>query len=209
MSAGSYAKPVAEEQEAQEPFGVDDCVEILQDLFGTAADLAAEMTGASSYDEPAVMPAQYLECPPARTSPQASATTVGVGTCPTCPAHSCGMSAACTQCVAQPSCEYAVPLQPGCGTSSACTQCVATEEAKQQAVHIGIDTLHHRVVMESNDGKKHVTTSADRITVHDGCLLLEGNVHMESSNADGSVDTLTGDKMSWKLPKGVDYHIGD
>ncbi len=181
-SAGACPKAmVAEEEEDVESLGLSDFVEFLEDCFDAAAETASSVTGASSGDEPTVVSGEYLQQPPLY-SPTASATAVG--TCPSCPSHSCG-------------------------TASTCTQCAATEEAKQQVVHIGFDTLHRRVVMEWNDGKKHFTSSADRLTVHDGCFVLEGHVHMEEPGVDGSVVEVTGEEISWKLPKGVDYHIGD
>ena len=167
---------------------VGEIVECLCDVLSDAATSAFGWVMESNEEmEPTtpeylVQPAQYV--PPSASLPVARVVSVEAATsCPACTAASCPQAASgCVQCVG--------------------TGCLVISETKQPAVHIGIDTLHHRVVMETTDGIKHYKTSADRITVHDGCLVLEGNVHMESPGVDGSVVEVTGEKIRLDAAEG-------
>jgi len=164
-------------------------VQCINDIMCSVADTASDLFGTDTWSDSVATPAEYLQQPPqyypaAPACPMAREVAGQQASCPT----TCASCTACTR-----------------RADGACTQCSATEEAKPASVHIGIDTLHHRMVVEMCDGKKRFTVSADRITVHDGSLQLEGNIRGESP--DGSA-AFTADKMTLKI-EGVDIHIGE
>ena len=155
-AAGSCPKSaVYEEEEDAEGCGLADFIGAVQDLFGLAADTASSMSGLDTPAEPAAQLAgQYLQSPPEYCPPPCPAA------CAT-PCHGCGTC-------------------PVASAGGGCTQCVAVESAKQPAVQVSIDASNERKCVEMTDGKKHFKATADHLTMHDGCIELQGDVRAES-----------------------------
>ena len=47
-------------------------------------------------------------------------------------------------------------------------------------MRLSIDAMHDRKKVEVTDGGKHLTALADRMTIHDDCIQLQGEVVVES-----------------------------
>jgi len=84
-------------------------------------------------------------------------------------------------------------------------QCVAVETVKKPVRHVRIAASHGSKCVEISDGDKGWKGTADRITLRDGNLVLEGHVHMASS--DGA-DEITSEKLSLKVAD-LEIQIGD
>ena len=92
-----------------------------------------------------------------------------------------------------------------------CIQCVAAEVVQKPAMHITIDATHERKCVEMSDGKKHFKATADRLTVHDDCIQLEGDVRGEScDDACHDCMTIKADKiLVQRKDEGLKIHIND
>ena len=78
-------------------------------------------------------------------------------------------------------------------------------------MHITIDATHDRKCVEMNDGKKRFKATADRLTVHDDCIQLEGDVRGESCD-DSCHDCMVikADKIVVQhKDEGMKIHIND
>jgi hypothetical protein len=97
---------------------------------------------------------------------------------------------------------YPVAAMASC---PAVKQCVAVEAVKKPVRHMRIAASHGSKCVEISDGDKGWKGTADRITLRDGNLVLEGHVQMASS--DGG-DEITSEKLSLKVAD-VEILIGD
>ncbi len=84
-------------------------------------------------------------------------------------------------------------------------QCVAVEAVKKSVKHVRIGAMHGTKSVEYSDGDKGWKGTADTITLRDGQLILEGRVHMVSSDGE---DELTAEKLSMKATD-LEIQIGD
>lgn len=84
-------------------------------------------------------------------------------------------------------------------------QCVSVEAVKKPVRHLHIAASHGSKYVEISDGDKGWKGTADRITLRDGNLVLEGHVHMASSDG---VDEITSEKLSLKVAD-LEILIGD
>ena len=92
------------------------------------------------------------------------------------------------------------------GECGCCIQCAAAETAKKQTLHIRIDAIHGRKSFEMVDSdNNHWKGSADRLTMQDGYMVLEGDGRLETF--DGS-KKVTGDKIHLKM-ENMEIQIGD
>lgn len=92
------------------------------------------------------------------------------------------------------------------GECGCCIQCAAAEAAKKQTLHIRIDAIHGRKSFEMVDSdNNHWKGSADRLTMQDGYMVLEGDGRLET--CDGS-KKVTGDKIHLKV-ENMEIQIGD
>jgi hypothetical protein len=98
--------------------------------------------------------------------------------------------------------EFQVPVTALC---PAVKQCVAVEPVKKATRRIYIATAHGRKCVEISDGDKGWKGTADKITLRGGDLVLEGHVHVVTS--DGS-DEITSEKLSLKAAD-LEIQIGD
>ncbi len=96
---------------------------------------------------------------------------------------------------------YPVLIAAPCPT---CQQCVAVEAVKKSVKQIRIDASHGRKSFEIRDGDKGWKGTADRITLRDGYLVMEG-VHTVSSDGE---DEITAAKLSVKAAD-LEIQIGD
>jgi hypothetical protein len=101
--------------------------------------------------------------------------------------------------------EYRVPVMAPCPS---CKKCVAVEAVKTPVKKIRIVMTNGQKCVECSDGDKSWKMTADRITVRDGNLDLEGNLHVVSNDGDGKIVFDKGAKVSLKAID-LEIQIGD
>jgi len=173
----------AEDTDATPLDTVGEVVDCLYDILSdTATSAFGWAIGADEDEEEA--PQAYLQAPPQYAPPSPAGLRESINQ-ETRPCSVCG--SAC------PKAEYG------------CVQCAAVAAAKKPTLHIRIDAKHSRTCVEVNRGGKCWKASADQVTVSNGHLILEGDVHGESD--DGSTQ-FTADKIVRDLD-GLEIQIGD
>lgn len=174
------------EEDACPMDAVGEIVDCLYDIVSDAATGAFAWALESNDDEEMAAPV-YLQQPPQYVPPSPPlpvARVVSVEAAPACP-----------QCTTA-SCPKA---------KSDCVQCAATDANKKSTLYIHMGAGQRRPTLERGEGDNHWTASADKVTVHGGCLMLEGNIHIEVG--DGVVEC-TATTINVKLEDLV-IQIGD